>query len=85
MELLINQVGYDCDGHKIALLQTDANVEISGLVRLRRLHDDRLLLEVPLPAEARCQAGKDAPTGVPTSAPSRSPATTGWRPSQHRA
>ncbi|QJT21127.1 glycoside hydrolase family 9 protein [Aeromonas media] len=50
MELLINQVGYDCDGHKIALLQTDADVEISGLVRLRRLHDDRLLLEVPLQA-----------------------------------
>ncbi|WP_461607126.1 glycoside hydrolase family 9 protein [Aeromonas rivipollensis] len=50
MELLINQVGYDCDGHKIALLQTDANVEISGLVRLRRLHDDRLLLEIPLQA-----------------------------------
>ena len=44
MELLINQVGYDCDGHKIALLQTAADVEISGLVRLRRLHDDRLLL-----------------------------------------
>ncbi|MGE6268040.1 glycoside hydrolase family 9 protein [Aeromonas media] len=50
MELLINQVGYDCDGHKIALLQTAAAVEISGLVRLRRLHDDRLLLEVPLQA-----------------------------------
>ena len=50
MELLINQVGYDCDGHKIALLQTAADVEISGLVRLRRLHDDRLLLEVPLQA-----------------------------------
>ncbi len=50
MELLINQVGYDCDGHKIALLQTDADVGISGLVRLRRLHDDRLLLEVPLQA-----------------------------------
>ena len=26
MELLINQVGYDCDGHKIALLQTAADV-----------------------------------------------------------
>ena len=50
MELLINQVGYECDGHKIALLQTAADVEISGLVRLRRLHDDRLLLEVPLQA-----------------------------------
>ena len=50
MELLINQVGYECDGHKIALLQTAAGVEISGLVRLRRLHDDRLLLEVPLQA-----------------------------------
>ncbi|MEZ6928981.1 glycoside hydrolase family 9 protein [Aeromonas sp. S16(2024)] len=50
MELLINQVGYDCDGHKIALLQTAADLEISGLVRLRRLHDDRLLLEVPLQA-----------------------------------
>ena len=50
MELLINQVGYDCDGHKIALLQTAADVEISGLVRLRRLHDDRLLLELPLQA-----------------------------------
>ena len=65
MELLINQVGYDCDGHKIALLQTAADVEISGLVRLRRLHDDRLLLEVPLQAAGRGMAlfvaGRDLP------------------------
>ncbi len=47
MELLINQVGYDCDGHKIALLQTAADVEISGLVRLRRLHDDNIVIVSP--------------------------------------
>ncbi|MGY3919525.1 glycoside hydrolase family 9 protein [Aeromonas eucrenophila] len=50
MELLINQVGYDCDGHKVALLQGAAHAEISGQLRLIRLDDGQILFEAPLQA-----------------------------------
>lgn len=50
MELLINQVGYDCDGHKLALLQSAADANLSGLVRLLRLDDGQILFEAPLQA-----------------------------------
>ena len=48
MELLINQVGYQCDGEKIALLQSDTDLDIRGHLRLLRQDDERILLEVPL-------------------------------------
>ncbi|WP_301554378.1 cellulase N-terminal Ig-like domain-containing protein, partial [Aeromonas caviae] len=50
MELLINQVGYECDGEKSALLQCGADLDIRGHVRLLRQEDDHLLLETPLVA-----------------------------------
>ncbi|MEG0006454.1 MAG: glycoside hydrolase family 9 protein [Aeromonas sp.] len=50
MELLINQVGYDCDGHKVALLQGAPHTEISGQLRLIRLADGQILFETPLQA-----------------------------------
>lgn len=50
MELLINQVGYDSDGHKVALLQGPADAELGGLMRLLRLEDDQILFETPLQA-----------------------------------
>lgn len=50
MELLINQVGYDCDGHKVALLQGAPHAEISGQLRLIRLADGQILFEAPLQA-----------------------------------
>ena len=50
MELLINQVGYECDGEKSALLQCGADLDICGHVRLLRQEDDHLLLETPLVA-----------------------------------
>jgi hypothetical protein len=50
MELLINQVGYDCDGHKVALLQNGADLDLSGHVRLLRLEDGQILFETPLEA-----------------------------------
>ncbi|MGY3884513.1 glycoside hydrolase family 9 protein [Aeromonas aquatica] len=50
MELLINQVGYDCDGHKLALLQSAADADLSGRVRLLRLDDGQILFEAPLQA-----------------------------------
>lgn len=50
MELLINQVGYDCDGHKLALLQGPADADLGGLVRLLRLEDGQILFEAPLQA-----------------------------------
>lgn len=50
MELLINQVGYDCDGHKVALLQGAAHAEISGQLRLIRLDDGQILFEAPFQA-----------------------------------
>jgi hypothetical protein len=42
MELLINQVGYECDGEKSALLQCGADLDIRGHVRLLRQQDDHL-------------------------------------------
>ncbi len=48
MELLINQVGYQCDGEKIALLQSDTDLDIRGHLRLLRQDDERILLEIPL-------------------------------------
>ena len=81
MELLINQVGYECDGEKSALLQCGADLDIRSHVRLLRQQDDHLLLETPLVAGcvpgwwgAPLLAGRDFP-------PSPIPATTGWRPS----
>lgn len=56
MELLINQVGYECDGEKSALLQCGADLDIRGHVRLLRQQDDHLLLETPLVA-AGCVPG----------------------------
>lgn len=53
MELLINQVGYDCDGHKIALLQTAADADLSGRVRLLREDDGQILFEAQLQAAGR--------------------------------
>ena len=48
MELLINQVGYECDGHKVALLQTSPAPDLGGYVRLQRLDDGQILFETPL-------------------------------------
>lgn len=56
MELLINQVGYECHGEKSALLQCGADLDIRGHVRLLRQQDDHLLLETPLVA-AGCVPG----------------------------
>ncbi|WP_434663460.1 glycoside hydrolase family 9 protein [Aeromonas sp. NJAU223] len=50
MELLINQVGYDCDGHKVALLQGTFEQPLSGRVRLLRLDDGQILFDTELQA-----------------------------------
>ncbi|ASI22708.1 TPA: glycoside hydrolase family 9 protein [Aeromonas salmonicida] len=50
MELLINQVGYECDGHKVALLQTSPAHDLGGYVRLQRLSDGQTLFETQLQA-----------------------------------
>ncbi len=85
MELLINQVGYQCDGEKIALLQSDTNLDIRGHLRLLRQDDERILLEIPLQPAGQVEGWLGATTGAPNSLHSRSPATTGWRPSSKRA
>ncbi|MFQ2292382.1 glycoside hydrolase family 9 protein [Aeromonas enteropelogenes] len=53
MELLINQVGYDCDAQKIALLQTCSPHDLGGYVRLQRLDDGQTLFETPLQPAGR--------------------------------
>ncbi|TNI52328.1 chitobiase, partial [Aeromonas dhakensis] len=50
MELLINQVGYPCDGEKIALLQATPAHDLGGYVRLQRQGDGQILFETPLQA-----------------------------------
>ncbi|MGU5715466.1 glycoside hydrolase family 9 protein [Aeromonas taiwanensis] len=53
MELLINQVGYECDGEKVALLQTAPDLPLCGHVRLLRQEDDQILLEAQLQPAGR--------------------------------
>ncbi|WP_349918884.1 glycoside hydrolase family 9 protein [Aeromonas veronii] len=53
MELLINQVGYDCDGHKVALLQGAFEQPLSGRVRLLRLDDGQILFDTELQAAGK--------------------------------
>lgn len=85
MELLINQVGYECDGHKVALLQTSPAPDLGGYVRLQRLDDGQILLKLRCNRLAASPAGRAALTGAPTSPPSRSPVTIGWRRSLPKA
>ncbi|KUE80305.1 chitobiase [Aeromonas schubertii] len=48
MELLINQLGYECGALKRALLQKASDAPLEGTLRVRRLDDDAVVLEVPL-------------------------------------
>ena len=80
MELLINQVGYQCDGEKIALLQSDTDLDIRGHLRLLRQDDERILLEVPLQPVGQVEGWQGRHYWRADFSPAKSPATTGWRP-----
>ena len=84
MELLINQVGYQCDGEKIALLQSDTDLDIRGHLRLLRQDDERILLEVPLQPTGQVEGWQGRHYWRADFSPAKSPATTGWRPSSRR-
>ncbi|MFM4803719.1 glycoside hydrolase family 9 protein [Aeromonas bivalvium] len=59
MELLVNQVGYECSGPKIALLQTRPGQVQEGLARLLPLTGGPALFEAPLTEEIRVPGWRD--------------------------